>query len=63
MDYTHIDWVRVNKLLDKNITRENLNKRLYRDKSKGYYEEYLALCLVKGKLNFESSVKGSTPDE
>ena len=52
LDHTNIDWVRVNKLLEKGISKENMNRRLYRAKVNGYLEEYLALCLVKGMSNF-----------
>ncbi len=52
LDHTSIDWVRVNKLLEKGISKENMNRRIYRAKVNGYLEEYLALCLVKGMNNF-----------
>lgn len=50
IEESQINLARVNYLLSLNLDKTKLNRRLYRAKSTGNFEEYLVLCMVKARL-------------
>ena len=50
IEESQINLARVNYLLSLGLDKTKLNRRLYRAKSTGNFEEYLALCMVKARM-------------
>lgn len=53
MNISDVDMKRVYKLYNKNISKPNMAKRLYRAKKDMKFVEYMTLCIVKGMTNYE----------
>ncbi|APC44274.1 hypothetical protein [Pseudoalteromonas phage PH357] len=53
MELNDIDIFRVNKVLEKGVSDATLAKRMWKAKKDNNWHEYLALSMVKAKMNFD----------